>query len=161
MDEHLRNFGFHCNEYANTLYYRMQGQTLVIVVLYVDDLIITGSYEAHIKKVKQELKKGFKMTDLGPLRYYLGVEVSQHTRHIFLSQKKYGKELLKKFSMEDCKPSLTPMEQNLKVSKFEGGELVNNTSYRQLMESLIYLKNTHPYFSYVVNIIYIFTQEPR
>ena len=61
------------------------------------------------------------MTNLGPLRYYLGVEVSQLTHHIFLSQTKYAKELLKKFGVEDCKPSLTPMDQNLKLSKFEGG----------------------------------------
>jgi hypothetical protein len=99
----------------------MQGQNLVVIVLYVDDLIITGNHEVHIKQVKQELQKGFKMTDLGPLQYYLGVEVSQQSHQIFLSQTKYATKLLKKFGMEDCKPSLTPMEQNLKLSKFEGG----------------------------------------
>jgi len=50
--------------------------------------------------------------------------------------------------MQDCKPSLTPMEINLKLSKFEGGELVDNTIYRQLIGSLIYLTTTHPYLSY-------------
>jgi hypothetical protein len=67
------------------------------------------------------------MTDLGTLHYYLGVEVSQHSNQIFLSQTKYSIELLKNFGMEDCKSSLTPMEKKLKLSKFEGGELVNNT----------------------------------
>jgi hypothetical protein len=161
MDEHLRNFGFHCNEYANTLYYRMQGQTLVIVVLYVDDLIITGSYEAHIKKVKQELKKGFKMTDLGPLRYYVGVEVSQQCHQILLKQTKYVTYLLKKFGMENCRLSLTPMEKNLKLFKFEGGELVNSTNYRQMIGSLIYLTNTHQIFSYPFIVLSRFMKEPR
>jgi hypothetical protein len=69
------------------------------------------------------------MNDLGTLDYYLGVEVSQHPNRIFLNQTKYATELLNKFGMEDCKPSLTPMEQKLKLSKFEGGELVNNTKY--------------------------------
>jgi hypothetical protein len=127
MDEYLRHVGFHRSESDDTLYYRMQGQNLVIIVLYVDDLIITGNYEDHIKQVKQELQKGFKMTDLGPLRYYLGVEVSQQRHQIFLNQTKYATYLLKKFGMENCKPSLTPMEKNLKLSKFEGGELVNST----------------------------------
>ena len=90
-------------------------------VLYVDDLIITGNNEAHIKQVKEELKARFKMIDLGTLHYYLGVEVSQHPNQIFLSQTKYATEFLNTFGMEYCKPSLTPMEQKLKLSKFEGG----------------------------------------
>jgi hypothetical protein len=131
----------------------MQNKHLVILVLYVDDLIITRNNEVHIKQVKEELQAGFKMSDLGPLHYYLGVEVTQHTNQIFLSQTKYATELLKKFGMEYCKPSLTPMEQNLKLSKFEGGELVNSTRYRQLIGSLIYLTNTRPYLSYSINIL--------
>ena len=59
------------------------------------------------------------MTNLGTLHYYLGFEVTQRPNHIFLIQTKYGNNLLKKFGMEDCTPSLTPMEQNLELSKFE------------------------------------------
>ena len=101
------------------------------------------------------------MIDLGTLHYYLGVEVSQHPNQIFLSQTKYATELLKKFGMEDCKPSLTSMEQKLKLSKFEGGELVNSTKYRQLVGSLIYLTNTRPILSYSVSIFSMFMQEPK
>lgn len=139
----------------------MQQKNLVIIVLYVDDLIITGNHEVHLHQVKQELHKGFKMTDLGPLRYYLGVEVTQHPHQIFLSQTKYATGLLKKFGMENCKPSLTPMEQTLKLSKFEGGELVSSTHYRQLIGSLIYLTNTRPNLSYAVSILSRFMQDPR
>ena len=70
------------------------------------------------------------MTDLGTLHYYLGDEVTQHPNNIFLSQTKYATDLLKKFGMEECKPSFTPMEQNLKMSKFEGGYLVDGTKYK-------------------------------
>jgi len=134
---------------------------MVILVLYVDDLIIIGNNEAHIKQVKEELKAGFKMTDLGTLHYYLGVEVSQHPNQIFLIQTNYATKLLNKFGMEDCKPSLTPMEQKLKLSKFERGELVNSTKYRKLVGSLIYLTNTRPNLSYLVSILSRFMQEPR
>jgi hypothetical protein len=111
--------------------------------------------------VKKELHAGFKMTDLGLLHYYLGVEVFQRYHHIFISQSKYAAELLQRFGMQDCKPSLTPMEQNLKLSKFEGGELVDNTLYRQLIGKLIYLTNSRPDLSYAVSIISLFMQQPR
>jgi hypothetical protein len=62
--------------------------------------------------------------------------------------------------MQDCKPSLTPMEQNLKLSKFEGGELVESTIYRQLIGSLIYLINTRPDLSYAVGILSRFMKQP-
>jgi hypothetical protein len=138
----------------------MQDKHMMILVLYVDDLIITGNNEAHIKQVKEELKAWLKMTDLGKLHYYLGVEISQHPNQIFFSQTKYATKLLNKFGMEDCKPSLTPMEKKLKHSKFERGELVNSTKYRKLVGSLIYFKNTLTNLSYSVSILSRFMQEP-
>jgi len=65
IDEYLRHVGFHRSESDDTLYFRMQDKNLVIIILYVDDLIITGNQEVHIHQVKQELQKGFKMIDLG------------------------------------------------------------------------------------------------
>ena len=140
---------------------QQQGKYLVILVMYVDDLIITGNHDDHIAKVKKELQAGFKMTDLGLLHYYLGVEVFQRPHHIFISHSKYAAEVLQRFCMQDCKPVLTPMEQNLKLSKFEGGEKVDSTTYRQLIGSLIYLTNTRPDLSYAVSILSRFMQEPR
>ena len=88
----------------------MQDKHFVIIALYVDDLIITGNNEDHIKQVKGELQAGFKMTNLGTLHYYLEIEVTQCPNNIFLGQTKYGTDLLKKFGMEECKPSINPME---------------------------------------------------
>jgi hypothetical protein len=161
MDEYLRKVDFHRSESDDTLYIRQQGPYLVILIMFVDDLLITGNNDDHIAQVKKELHAGFKMMDFGLLHYYLGVEVFQRPHHIFISQSKYAVELLQRFGMQDCKPSLTPMEQNLKLSKFEGGELVDNTIYRQLIGSLIYLTNTRPDLPYVVNILSRFMQQPR
>ena len=86
--------------------------------MYVDDLIITGNHDDHIAQVKKELHAGFKMTDLGLLHYYLGVEVFQHPHHIFISQSKYVAEVPQRFGMQDCNLVLNPMEQNSKLSKF-------------------------------------------
>jgi hypothetical protein len=134
---------------------------MVILIMYVDDLIITGNNDDHIAQVKKELHAGFKMTDLGLLHYYLGIEVFQHPHHIFISQSKYAVKILQWFGMQDCKPSLTLMEQHLKLSKFEGGGMVDNTIYRQLIGSLIYLTNTQPDLSYAINILSRFMQQPQ
>eukprot|EP00253_Pinus_taeda_P026590 PITA_26590 len=90
------------------------------------------------------------MTDLGLLHYYLGVEVFQCPHHIFISHSKYAVDVLQRFGMQDCKPVLTPMEQNMKLSKFEGGGggKVDSTTYRQLIGSLIYLTNNRPDLPY-------------
>eukprot|EP00253_Pinus_taeda_P002809 PITA_02809 len=131
MDDYLKKVGFQRSESDDTLYVRQQGKYLVILVMYVDDLIITGNHDDHITQVKKEL------------------------------QAEYPAEVLQRFGMQDCKPVLTPMEQNLKLSKFEGGEKVDSTTYRQLIGSLIYLTNTRPNLSYAVNILSRFMQEPQ
>ena len=91
--------------------------------MYVDDLFITGNNNDHIFQVKQELQIGFEMIDLGLLHYYLGVEVKQREGIIFISQAKYIFGLLKKFGMEECKPTITPMEQKLNFLSLKGGSL--------------------------------------
>jgi hypothetical protein len=90
MDEYLRKVGFQRIESDDTLYISQQGPYLVIFVMYVDDLIITGNNDDHIAQVKKELHASFKMTNLGLLHYYLGIEVFQHPHHIFISQSKYA-----------------------------------------------------------------------
>jgi hypothetical protein len=101
------------------------------------------------------------MTYMGLVHYYLGVEVFQHSNNIYISQCKYAFELLKIFGMTYYKSVLTPKEENLKLSKLEWGELVNNTSYRHLIGSLIYLTTTHLDLSYEIIILSRFMKEPR
>eukprot|EP00253_Pinus_taeda_P015684 PITA_15684 len=100
------------------------------------------------------------MTDLGYVHYYLGIEVTQHPKSIFLSQKKYVGDLLNKFGMTECNPLSTPMEQNLKLTSIEGKEFEDATKYKQLIGSLIYLTTTRPDISFVVGILSRFMQKP-
>ena len=71
--------------------------------MYVDDVLITGSNTRHIEDFKQEMMQAFEMTDLGLMSYFLGMEIKQGQDEVFICQKKYAKEILKKFNMEDCK----------------------------------------------------------
>eukprot|EP00253_Pinus_taeda_P029385 PITA_29385 len=128
---------------------------------YVDDLLITGNNESYIASIKKELRKGFEMTNLGYVHYYLGIEVTQHPKSIFLSQKKYIGDLLNRFGMVEWNPLTTPMEQNLKLTSIEGKEFEDATKYRQLVRRLNYLTTTRPDISFVVGILSRFMQKLR
>ena len=128
-------------------------------MLYLDDLLMTGNNESYITSIKKELRKGFEMTDLGYVHYYLGIEVNQHPKSIFLSQKKYIGDLLNRFGITECYPLTTPMEQNLKLTCIEGKEFEDATKYRQLIGSLNYLTTTRPYISFAIGILSRFMQK--
>jgi hypothetical protein len=107
LTEHLLKINFkHFNLDDATLFVKKVGKIVVYLVVYVDDLLITGNNEAYIASIKKELKKGFEMTDMGHLHYYLGIEVTQNPKYVFISQKKYIGELLNKFGMVDVILSL-------------------------------------------------------
>eukprot|EP00253_Pinus_taeda_P004080 PITA_04080 len=90
---------------------------------------MTGNNESYIASIKKELGKNFEMTDLGYVHYYLGIEVTQHPKSIFLSQNKYIGDLLNRFGMTECNALTTPMEQNLKLISIEGKEFEDATKF--------------------------------
>ncbi|XP_047252241.1 secreted RxLR effector protein 161-like [Capsicum annuum] len=93
------------------------------------------------------------MTDLGLMSYFLGMEIKQGQNELFICQKKYAKEILKKFYMEDCKEISTPMNQKEKLSKNDGAEKMEETYFRGLAGRLMYLTTTRPDILYVVSIL--------
>lgn len=82
-----------------TVYIKKNDGKILIVVLYVDDLIFTSSDDFVIPDFKQVMKNEFEMTDLGLLRYFLGIEVKQTENGIFISQAEYVEEILERFNM--------------------------------------------------------------
>eukprot|EP00253_Pinus_taeda_P033245 PITA_33245 len=103
MDNFLLESGFSSCHSDNTVYTKTVGNSLIILVLYVDDLILTGSDPILINHVKSSLKKKFEMTDLGHLHYFLGLQVLQSKEGISLSQSKYACDILRHFHMEESK----------------------------------------------------------
>jgi hypothetical protein len=94
LTKHLLKLNFkHFNLDDATLFLKKVGKTIVYLIVYVDDVFITSNNENYIESIKKELNKGFKMTYLGHLHYYLGIEVIQNPKYIFMSQKKYIGEL--------------------------------------------------------------------
>eukprot|EP00253_Pinus_taeda_P027800 PITA_27800 len=92
---------------------------------------MTRNNENYISSIKKELGKSFEMTDLGYVHYYLGIEVTQHPKSIFLSRKKYIGDLLNRFGMTERNPLTTPIEQNLKLTSIEGKEFEDATKFMQ------------------------------
>eukprot|EP00253_Pinus_taeda_P034786 PITA_34786 len=143
-----------------TLFVKKVGKLVVYLVVYIDDILMTRNNESYIASIKKELNKGFEMTDLGYVHYYLGIAVTQHPKSIFLSQKKYIGDLLNRFGMIERNPLTTPMEQNINLTSIEGKEFEDATKYRQLVGSLNYLTTTRPNISFVVGILSRFMQNP-
>eukprot|EP00253_Pinus_taeda_P006537 PITA_06537 len=136
------------------------GKSLIILVLYVDDLILTGSDPNLINHVKSSLKKKFEMTDLGHLHYFLGLQVLQSKEGISLSQSKYACDLLRHFHMEDCKPAPSPFQYGVKLSVTCTSPKVDATLYRQLVGKLLYLTHTRPDLFFAVGLVARFMQNP-
>jgi hypothetical protein len=101
----------------------------VILLLYVDDLFLTGE-ENLIAECKQRLATEFEMKDPGLMHYFLGLEVWQSPERIFLNQGKYTVEILKRFDMLECKSMNTPMEAKLKLLVDTLSDLIDATLYR-------------------------------
>lgn len=102
-----------------------KGNNLLIVSLYVDDLLVTGDDTKLVEEFKQEMMQAFEMTDLGLMSYFLGLEIKQSDDEVFIFQRKYAKEILKKFQMKEYKAISTPMNQREKFTKEDGVDKVD------------------------------------
>ncbi|KAM1630317.1 hypothetical protein ACFX2K_018465 [Malus domestica] len=159
--EFLTQSGYSVTPADSSLFVKANEGKLAIVLVYVDDLIITGDDEAEILRTNENLSVRFQMKELGQLKHFLGLEIDRTQEGIFLCQQKYSKDLLKKFGMLECKPTLTPMEPNAKMCAHEGKDLEDATMYRQLVGSLIYLTLTRPDISYAVGVMSRYMQNPK
>ena len=113
MDGHLLSQGFEKSLGESTLYVKKLDSNLVIVSLYVDDLLVTRGNKAQITLFKQNMMKMFEMTDLGEIPYFLSMEIKQTQSEIFICERKYLKEILKRFGMEECNGGVQECEYSI------------------------------------------------
>uniref|UniRef100_A0A0A9CEM1 Reverse transcriptase Ty1/copia-type domain-containing protein n=1 Tax=Arundo donax TaxID=35708 RepID=A0A0A9CEM1_ARUDO len=132
----------------------------MLLLLYVDDMLITGDDLHHIALVKKRLSEEFMMSDVGPLRYFLGIEVTSTFDGYYLSQQKYIQDILDRSGLTDHRIAETPMELNLQLRVTDGEPLEDPTRYRHLVGSLVYLGITRPDISYAVHILSQFVCSP-
>ena len=107
------------------------------------------------------MKQEFEMTDLGLMKYFLGIEVNQLKYGIFINQIRYALEVLKRFKMINCKATTTPIETSTEVSKEDQSSSIDPTLLKKLVSSLMYLTATRPNIIFAVNLISRFMETPK
>uniref|UniRef100_A0A2N9FUB4 Integrase catalytic domain-containing protein n=1 Tax=Fagus sylvatica TaxID=28930 RepID=A0A2N9FUB4_FAGSY len=145
----------------HSVFFKKTKTGIVILVVYVDDIVITGSDKEGIQILINHLSSSFLTKYLGKLRYFLGIEVARSKAGISLSQRKYTLDILQDTGYLGSKPVATPMESNLKLMPDEGEFIDDPDTYRRLVGKLIYLTITRPDISYAVSVVSQFMTNPR
>ncbi|KAK1422289.1 hypothetical protein QVD17_25292 [Tagetes erecta] len=160
LDQTFKSLGFRKCALEQAIYTRRTKTSTLIVGVYVDDLIVTGTSKEEIDHFKSQMEQQFEMSDLGLLTYYLGIEVIQTKDAISIKQTGYINKILKETKMQDCNETKIPMNPGAKLTSTEE-ELADATEYRSLIGCLRYLLHTRPDLSYSVGLLSRFMQEPR
>uniref|UniRef100_A0A2N9HB54 Integrase catalytic domain-containing protein n=1 Tax=Fagus sylvatica TaxID=28930 RepID=A0A2N9HB54_FAGSY len=157
----ISQHGFSASSYDLALFFRCSDHGITLLLLYVDDMIITGDNVQGIQDRKRFLGQHFEMKDLGPLSYFLGLEISSSSDGYYLTQAKYTSDLIFRAGIMDSKIVDTPIEYNNCLNTHDGEPLPDATFYRQLVGSLVYLTVTRSDISYAVHIVSQFMTAPR
>nr|GEW37356.1 ribonuclease H-like domain-containing protein [Tanacetum cinerariifolium] len=159
----LLEIGFIQSKCDYSLYVKSVDDIFIVVLVYVDDIVLTGNKFNEVEKLKDHLKSKFMIKDLGVLKYFLGIEILPTDFGLCLSQRKYCLELLHEFGLLGAKPMNTPIEQKVSIA-FESSSkdplLDNITEYQKLVEKLIYLTLTRPDIYYVVHCLSQYMHAP-
>ncbi|CAH9081001.1 unnamed protein product, partial [Cuscuta epithymum] len=157
----LLSYGFSQSHADYSLFTLHRGDHLLCILVYVDDLLITGTSPEMISMFKSYLARTFPVKDLGFMKYFLGLEVARSPRGIFLCQRKYVLDILAETGLTGAKPADFPMPQNHGLQSDAGPFFSDPERYRRLVGKLIYLTLTRPDINYSVHILSQFMQEPR
>ncbi|KAK3015824.1 hypothetical protein RJ639_005461 [Escallonia herrerae] len=157
----LRSYGFLQSHADHTLFTYRKGDIFLSVLVYVDDLILAGNNSTACSSFKKYLNDCFKLKDLRPLKYFLGIEAARGLRGLFLSQRKYALDILSESGLSASKPAAFPMEQNHGLALAGGPLLSDPRPYRRLIGRLVYLTSTRPDICYAIHVLSQFMQSPR
>jgi hypothetical protein len=157
----LIEFGYKKSRVDHSLFTIQEGELFVAILIYVDDVIITGNHLSKINFTKQHLNSVFSIKDLGPLKYFLGIEVAKTSDGLVLSQRKYTIYILQDCGLLNSHPSSFLMEQNAKIDGFQASPRTDPTRYRRIIGRPLYIQATRSDIAYSVNILSQFVSDPR
>ncbi|XP_070007647.1 uncharacterized mitochondrial protein AtMg00810-like [Nicotiana sylvestris] len=127
MSEALLRFGFMQSQHDHSLFIKGPEEHIIIILVYVDDMLITAPNLTLISEIKTKLQLTFKMKDLGDLKYFLGIDFAR-SQGILIHQRKYTLELISELGLGAAKPAKTPIESNIKLTTKEYEEHTNNSN---------------------------------
>jgi hypothetical protein len=129
IDHFLRQHGLTKSEANHNLYYKNSNIGVVILMLYVDDLLLTGSDATMLTKIKLQLEKQFKMSKLGWMMIYIGLEFVYVPIGIILMQRRYATMLLAQFNMMECQPTMTTTEKEIQLRRDMNLRCIDQVEY--------------------------------
>ncbi|XP_066319578.1 uncharacterized mitochondrial protein AtMg00810-like [Miscanthus floridulus] len=161
LNAHLRSLGFTATSSDSSLFVFKDGAALAYLLVYVDDIILTGSSATLLQQIVAALCKEFAIKDLGALKFFLGVQVRRDSRGFFLTQSQYTEDILERAGMSNCKPATTPVDDKQKLSVHDGDPEMDATFYRSITGALQYLTLSRPDIAYAVNQACLYMHKPR
>lgn len=162
IERYFLKEGFEKSSGEHALFVKKDAEgNILIVSVYVDDLLYTGNNEQILISFKESMQQEFDMTDLGRMKFFLGIEVHQLEHGIFICQRKYISDVLDRFGMGECKSVKTPMVAGQKLHRDSKGVAVNDTYYKKIVGCLIYLTTTRPDIMFAVSLISRFMSNPK
>nr|GFA22997.1 uncharacterized mitochondrial protein AtMg00810-like [Tanacetum cinerariifolium] len=133
-----------------TLFIRKNGNDLLLVQIYVDDIIFAGPTLELCDSFANLMCSKFKMSMMGKFLFFLGLQISQNPRGIFINQYKYALESLKKYGFESCDPVDTPMVEKSKLDEDKAGKAVDPSHYRGMIGTILYLAVSRPDLQFAI-----------
>jgi hypothetical protein len=144
LDKYLQPQGFIRRNGDSNLYIKVDQGIMIIIQVYVDDIIFESDDDRLSQNFSKDMHNEFEIFLLGELNFFLGLQISQLDKGIFISQTKYIKEMLKKFKMEDCKHVSTPVVTICKLTKDDESKDVDQRLYRPMIGILLYVTTSRP-----------------
>ena len=157
----LINTGFKQSASDNSLFIKINGNSFIALLVYIDDIVIASNNQENVDELKKFPSGCFKLKDLGNLKYFLGLEVDRSSKGIFVIQRHYALQLLSDMRYLGCKTRKTPMDPNVKLSQDEGDLLDDPSMYRRMIGKLLYLTITRLDLSFSINRLSQFLAKPQ
>jgi hypothetical protein len=140
----LLDHGYIMGSVDKTLFTLKHGTDFLLVQVYVNDIILSGSSHTLVSRFQEMMENEFQMSMMRELTFFLGIQVKQMKEGIFIYQVKYMKILIKKFNMAELKPVSTLMSTAVVLDPDENGEVIDQREYRSMIGSLLYLTMIQP-----------------
>lgn len=160
LKDFLLSIGFKNSVADASLFILRSGSQFIYILVYVDDIIITGTSKVEITRVTNLLASRFSLKELGELSYFLGMEATRTPAGLHLTQTKYMVDLLRRAKMDNAKPVATPMSSSQSLTLQSGDKILNPTEYRTIVGALQYLSLTRPDIAFAVNRLCQFMHQP-